>query len=98
MTASPRRLAVALTVGLACAAILVFNGDIALAQCPMCGKAAEYAGTKPGAAYRTFVTAVLVLLAPALGILGGFGALLWRHRGDGADSEANKRSPEEGKR
>jgi len=89
-TSIGRRPAAILAACLILAAGIAIHAHPALAQCPMCGKAAEYAGTKPGAAYRTFVAAVLVLLAPALGILGGFGALLWKHRGDGGRNDEDK--------
>jgi hypothetical protein len=57
------------------------------AQCAMCGQATGYAGTSPRQAYMTFLQAALVLLVPAIGMLGGAALLLWRHRhADGAGS------------
>ena len=52
----------------------------AAAQCPMCGQAAAYAGSKPGAALATFGAAALVLLVPVLLMMTGVGLLLWKHR------------------
>ncbi len=50
----------------------------ALAQCPMCGPAAEQAGTSPGAAKRAFLSGVLFLLLPALGVFGGIASVVVR--------------------
>ena len=60
--------------------ILFLNSGLAIAQCPMCGKAAEYAGATPGEANRTLAMAVVVLLVPTFAIMGGMAALLWKHR------------------
>lgn len=83
---------VALIAGLL-AAVLALVPAHALAQCPMCGKTAEYAGATPGAAYRTLAAAALFLLAPALGIMGGLGALLWRHRRSPGTSAGGSAAP-----
>jgi hypothetical protein len=75
---------VLIAAGLALAALAIeglLPVSQVLAQCPMCGKNAEFAGGAPGAAARTFAAAAVFLLAPALGVMGGMGALLWRHRG-----------------
>src|SRR5688572_11348139 len=69
---------------------LVLVPAFALAQCPMCGKTAEYAGASPGEANRTLAVAVVVLLTPALGIMGGMAALLWKHRRPRGDVEGIK--------
>ena len=82
---------------LALIAVAVAAPARALAQCPMCGQAAEYAGTSPGQANATLTVAVFVLLIPALAIVGGFAALVWRHRGaGGAGGEEAAVEPEPG--
>jgi hypothetical protein len=78
------------------------TGSQVFAQCPMCGKSAEYAGATPGEANRTLATAAVVLLAPTFAIMGGVAALLWRYRsqerpedesaGDQPDSGSANRS------
>ena len=52
----------------------------AAAQCVMCGRSAEYAGGAPGKAYATLATASMILLVPAVSLLCGAGALLWKYR------------------
>jgi F0F1-type ATP synthase membrane subunit c/vacuolar-type H+-ATPase subunit K len=70
---NPRRLAaVLLLVALAAA-------GAALAQCPMCGQAAEQAGASPAAARRTLLQGVFLLLVPAFSILGAVTALVMRY-------------------
>jgi hypothetical protein len=66
---------VALAIGLA----LIAAFGPALAQCPMCGQAAEQAGPSPAAARRTLLQGVFLLLVPAFGVLGGIAALLLRY-------------------
>ena len=72
-TGAATRIAVAATA-------LVAAAGPAAAQCVMCGKSAEYAGGAPGKAYATLATASLILLAPAVSLLCGAGALLWKYR------------------
>jgi len=73
-------------------AFAIFAGATLLAtrvaaQCAMCGQATGYAGTSPRQAYMTFLQAALVLLVPAMLMLGGVAMLLWRHRhADGANA------------
>jgi len=57
------------------------------AQCAMCGQATGYAGTSPRQAYMTFLQAALVLLVPAICMLGGVALLLWRHRNADGSSD-----------
>lgn len=66
---------VAATATALCAAV-----GPAAAQCAMCGKTAEYAGGAPGKAYATLATASMILLLPAVSLLCGAGALLWKYR------------------
>jgi hypothetical protein len=80
----------------AAALALVAAPARALAQCPMCGKAAEYAGTSPGQANATLTVAVLVLLVPALAIVGGLAALVWRHRRADGGATAPSTAPATG--
>ena len=70
----PRRTAAALLV-----LGLVLVASAALAQCPMCGQAAEQAGASPAAARRTLLQGVFLLLVPAFTILGGIAALVMRY-------------------
>ena len=66
---------------LACAvAAICVSAGSAVAQCVMCGRSAEYAGGGPDKAYATLATASLILLLPALSLLAGAGALLWKYR------------------
>ena len=68
------------------ALVLVLAAGTALAQCPMCGQAAEQAGTSPAAARRTLLQGVFLLLVPAFTVLGGIAALVLRYlRADRAD-------------
>ena len=68
------------------ALVLVLAAGKALAQCPMCGQAAEQAGTSPAAARRTLLQGVFLLLVPAFTVLGGIAALVLRYlRADRAD-------------
>jgi hypothetical protein len=68
------------------ALVLVLAAGAALAQCPMCGQAAEQAGTSPAAARRTLLQGVFLLLVPAFTVLGGIAALVLRYlRADRAD-------------
>jgi hypothetical protein len=64
----------------AAATVLCATARTAAAQCVMCGKNAEYAGGAPGKAYATLATASLILLLPAVSLLCGAGALLWKYR------------------
>lgn len=77
-----------------CAATLVLwlSSGLVIAQCPMCGKSAEYAGTSPGEAYRTLAMAAVVLLAPTFAIMGGIGALLWKYHRSHGPTELESRS------
>ena len=61
-------------------AFLGAAASTAAAQCVMCGRSAEYAGGAPGKAYATLATASMLLLLPALSLLAGAGALLWKYR------------------
>jgi hypothetical protein len=61
------------------ALVLVLAAGAALAQCPMCGQAAEQAGTSPAAARRTLLQGVFLLLVPAFTVLGGIAALVLRY-------------------
>ncbi len=75
-TAAGRR-----TLFLLAAASLSSFPTMALAQCVMCGKNAEFAGDgEPGRAYATLAIAALVLLVPALSMIGGLAAYVWKHR------------------
>jgi hypothetical protein len=68
------------------ALVLVLAAGAALAQCPMCGQAAEQAGKSPAAARRTLLQGVFLLLVPAFTVLGGIAALVLRYvRADRAD-------------
>jgi len=58
---------------------LVLVASAALAQCPMCGQAAEQAGASPAAARRTLLQGVFLLLVPAFTVLGGVAALVMRY-------------------
>ena len=69
------------TLFLLTAALLGTLPSMALAQCVMCGKNAEFAGDgEPGRAYATLAIAALVLLVPALSMIGGLAAYVWKHR------------------
>jgi hypothetical protein len=61
------------------ALVLLLAAGAALAQCPMCGQAAEQAGTSPAAARRTLLQGVFLLLVPAFTVLGGIAALVLRY-------------------
>ena len=77
-------------VGLAL--VLLLAAGVALAQCPMCGQAAEQAGTSPAAARRTLLQGVFLLLVPAFTVLGGIAALLLRYiRADRAGADPTAR-------
>ena len=65
------------------ASTLLSFGDAA-AQCVMCSLTAEAVDAE--GASRTLATAILVLLLPTLGLLGGALALLWKYRGGGMPS------------
>jgi len=65
---------------LAAFTVVAIVAERVAAQCAMCGQATGYAGTSPRQAYMTFLQAALVLLVPAIGMLGGAALLLWRHR------------------
>ena len=52
-----------------------------LAQCVMCGKNAEFAADgEAGRAYATLATAALILLVPAMSMIAGLVAYVWKHR------------------
>jgi|SRR5687768_2409344 len=68
----------AILVAMLIAMAVVITAGVALAQCPMCGQAAEQAGTGPGAARRAFLVGVLFLLLPALSVIGGIAAVVIR--------------------
>ena len=76
---------------LAAFTVVAIVAEHAAAQCAMCGQATGYAGTSPRQAYMTFLRAALVLLVPALGLLGGAALLLWRHR----HADGSGHSPED---
>ena len=78
--------------------MLAVTAAAALAQCPMCGQAAEQAGESPGAAKRAFLTGVLFLLLPALSVLGGFASVVVRRiRAEAAAEAEGRRLAEIGK-
>jgi hypothetical protein len=70
--------------------LLTVTAGAALAQCPMCGPAAEQAGTSPGAAKRAFLTGVLFLLVPALSVFGGIASVVVRRVRAEAEAEREK--------
>ncbi|HWN81610.1 MAG TPA: hypothetical protein VNM87_05920 [Candidatus Udaeobacter sp.] len=65
--------------GLLALALLALAAGTALAQCPMCGQAAEQAGASPAAARRTLLQGVFLLLVPAFTVLGAVAALVLRY-------------------
>jgi len=69
----------AVAVAVPVLALMLFAAfEPALAQCPMCGPAAEQAGVSPAAARRTLLQGVF-LLVPTFGVLGGIAALLAKY-------------------
>jgi len=74
MTSRPRAVLAA-----AGAAWLLVAGTAA-AQCAMCAQAAENAGSTE-VVTRALGLGIATLLVPTVGVMGGFGYLLWRFRG-----------------
>ena len=76
-----------LGTALAAAAVWLLLTVPAAGQCAMCSAVAEGAGD-PERVAKTLNTAILVMMVPTLGLLGAFGTLLWRYRGDGVEADS----------